>query len=388
MRYTLFFGMKRRFAQYVTGAICATALAAIAARADTVALRGKLPFKNVEVRDFVDGKLEFRGVSRETLRKPLVEIARIEIATQPMLTNAELLRGRNPAAASTAYELARADCTDAWIKDLACARLVGTYNDAGRFAPAVRAYLDVTRRHPQLANSLLPRNAAAPGSDDNRLAIKELRSFWNEAAPAGRPEGVRRLFLELLIIEDAQPVPPDLQPPAAADRPKPAESQPKPEDENGLPPLLFGDEPPEPPALHPHNDDAAAPPPTLSGNSIALAAARQLLAADQFAAAGAILERLQPYLDTETELTARILLARCRIETGRPAVAADDMLRLAESTTDRTLAATAFYHVALAHERLDRADVALDIYSKLLDREDLSVELREQVRQRLSGLER
>ncbi len=381
--------MNERFAQYVAGAICASLFVAGAARADTVVLSGKPPFRNVQIRNFIDGRLEFRGVSREILRKPLEQITRVEITDLPMLSNAELLRSRDPATACTAYELARSEYNEGWLRDLISARLVGSYNDAGRFAEAIKAYLAMIERHPQLGASLLPRKAQPPGSEANQLAIRRLRSFWEESLPSQRPEPLRRLFVDLAVLEGVADIPQDLRPPASAGQSASATSESRTESDDELPPLLFGEERANDrkPAT-PKRAASTGPPPVLSDDSLALAAARKLADSEQFAHARDIMERLLPYLDTQTKLTTRILLARCRLESGQAAAAADDMLKLADSTTDRTLAARALYHVALAHERLERADVALDLYSKLLDRDDLPAELREQVRRQLSSLER
>ena len=380
--------MKPTIAQYAPYVLCAILLATQPARADTVILHGKQPFRNVEVCGFEDGKLEFRGVSRETLRKPLEQVARIQLTAKPMLSNAEHLLTRDAAAACTAYELVLADCDQAWLSDFVRGRLVGTYDKTGRFSDAVEAYVGVVRRHPRLAEPLAPANVAPRGSNANLLSIKSLRSFWHDSAAADRPEAVRRLYLELLIIEDVSPVPADLCP-AETDA-EPVTGDVPPAQTEDLPPLLFGDSGPHD-QDRPRDRSATQPSrkaPVLAGDSIALKTARKLLAQGKYAAAGRIIERLRPYLDPEAGRAATILLARCRIEAGEPAAAADDLLKLAESADSRSLAAEALYYVAFAHERLDRVDVALDIYSQLLDREDLRAEVRENVRRRLENLER
>ena len=56
---------------------------------------------------------------------------------------------------------------------------------------------------------------------------------------------------------------------------------------------------------------------------------------------------------------------------------ANGLLALTESTANRGLAAAALYYVGVAHERMERADVAAELYRELLQREDLAPEIRE-----------
>jgi tetratricopeptide (TPR) repeat protein len=114
----------------------------------------------------------------------------------------------------------------------------------------------------------------------------------------------------------------------------------------------------------------------LPADSFVFTAIEQDLLAGRAERAQRVVERALEYVESDQRGRCRLLLGRCRIATGHPAQAADDLMTLALAESDRERAAEALYYVAVAHERMDRADVAATLYRELLQREDLPAELR------------
>ncbi|MFQ5805705.1 MAG: tol-pal system YbgF family protein [Phycisphaerae bacterium] len=247
--------MKPNSAQDLLGVFFTFLLTAGFTWADAVVLKGRPPFRNVRIIDFKHGRLVFRGVSKEVLRKPLNEVARFKIDRSPILTGAEALAQTNAQESPAAYRRALTKAADPWLRDLIRVRLLEACDRAGRFDEAVALYTELLRGQTVPANSPAPRHPGAVGWATNQ----EPRRHWL------------------------------------------AENEP-----------------------HPW----------------------------------------------------RLLLGRCRIALGQFARAADELLALAESAPSRGLSADALYYVGVAHERMERADVAAELYRELLRREDLPADLR------------
>lgn len=96
-------------------------------------------------------------------------------------------------------------------------------------------------------------------------------------------------------------------------------------------------------------------------------------------------ERALAYAATENRPAWVLLLGRARIAAGDAARAAADLIALADGSADAALACEALYYAALAHERLDRPDVAETLYRELRNRADLPDSLRARV---IEGLNR
>ncbi len=330
---------------------------AAVADADLVVLAGKPPFRNVQIVNFKHARLYFRGVSKEVLKKPLQDVLRVELDRCPALTSAEALVHADPPAAITAYERARGETTEAWLRTFIHVRLLGAYDRAGRFDEAVDVYLGVIAEQPELAEQCAPRQPAPAGSERNLRA----RDRLFEAIKATRAQpalaAVQTLALELLLFDEADPLPPEFAPPAS----RPArlvgtQSDPP-------PPLLFGE-----------GARRGEAPLSLPPGSFVLTGVRRALAAADVARATQLLERSRPYVAEREAPVWHLLHGRCLIELGRHARAADELLALTQPPHDRSLAAEALYYVGLAHERMDRPEVAAGIYRELLRQDGLAAE--------------
>ena len=338
-----------------------------ASDADTVVLTGKPPFRNVQIVDFKHGRLHFRGVSKEVLRKPLREVSWFEIDRCPALSDAETLADTDAHAAIAAYERALGKAGESWLQALTRVRLLGAYDRAGRFDDAVALYIQLAREQPELADQCPPRHPAPRGSERNRKAREQLLDAIRHTPSRPGPVALRTLTLELLLFDEVDPLPPEFAPPASQPASSPATQPDTP------PPLLFGDE-----------ERRASRTLRLPAESFVLSAVRQALAEADAARAARLLERSLPYAAESDAPVWRLLLGRCLIELGQHARAADELLALAE-TADRPLAAEALYYVGVAHERMGRVEVAAETYRELLQQDDLPENIR---RLAVQGLKR
>jgi thioredoxin-like negative regulator of GroEL len=375
-------------AQYLLCTFCALLPITRATLADTVVLEGKPPFRKVQVINFRHGRLHFRGLSKEILRKPLDEIARFKIDAFPMLSNAEALIRTDAEASISAYQQALEQADKPWLRDLIRARLIEACDRAGRFDQAVALFIELLREKPALATNLAPRHPGDPGSPINTKARRQLSNARESMQARVMVEPLQTLSLELLLFDDVDPLPPEFAPPASqptADFSGEASPATQPSAE---PPLLFGPVEQHAPAAAVPDDRGLieAAPPRLPPDSFVLSGARQAFERGNPRRAARLLERALPYLADHQSDNWRLLLGRCRIELGQLARAADELLALAESTLDHSLAANALYYVGVAHERMDRADVAAAIYRELLQRGDLPAELRQPAQRSLNRL--
>jgi tetratricopeptide (TPR) repeat protein len=350
------------------GLLCLALLATPCGRADTVVLAGKPPFRNVQILNFKHGRLYFRGVSGEVLKKPLGEVSRFEIDRCPALSSAESLGGTDAGAAIAAYENGLREAGEPWVQTLIRARLLGAYDRAGHFDDAVVLYIRLAPEQPELADACAPRHPAPPGSERNRRAREQLLAAIRSAGPRPVPPTLRTLALELLLFDEVAPLPRELAPPAS----QPASgltSQP-----GTPPPLLFGDD-----------RRRASQPLYLPGESFVFTGVRQALDEADAARATRLLERSRPYVAKRDSPRWGVLMGRCLIELGQPARAADELLALVETIDEGPVADEALYYVGVAHERMGRTDVAARIYRKLMQQDDLSAKTRELA---LQGLKR
>ncbi len=350
--------------------------AAAPACADTVVLSGKPPFHNVRIVGFRRGKLVFRGVCRETLRKPLGQVASFRIDGQPMLSNAEALVERDPAAAVTAYELALEQTRRGWLADLTSARLAVALDRAGRFARAARLWIDLLVAHPDWAAALVPRHPGPPGCLENTQVRRQLAAVYATHLSPDIRRPLATLWLELTLYDGLEPGPAG----AGARSRGTARTDSVASRPAGEPPPLFGAVRRKRPGATPAADlrrEAAGL--RLPADTFVLQAVREALDGGRTGRADAILSRALAHVAPAERGPWLLLQQRCRIEAGRCAQAADALLALSERTPDPALAAEALYYVGVAHERMDRADVAADIYRELLERSDLPPRLRKRV---------
>lgn len=326
--------------------------------ADTVKLRGKPAFQNVLVTGYSDGRVVFRGISKYIIQSPIREVESLAIDAAPDLSAAELhaAAGRWDEAAG-AYQQAARDAREGWLADLVVARRVMALDAAGRFGEAVESWLDALRQQTAPDNAIPPRRPGPPGGEANAKAIQALKAA---RLRGGAERAAQRLLLELLIYEDVAVLPASFGPSKPVD------------DDSGdsdrdAPPLLFGGRTSRP-----------AQGVRLDADSFLQEAARASIREGAFERAGRMLERAISFTHP-APAEWRVLLARCRIETGAADRALRDLgqLKLAE---DRAVQDEALYTTGLAYERLGDAEAARSCYRELMQRPRLSDELCERTR--------
>jgi tetratricopeptide (TPR) repeat protein len=351
--YTI--GMIRAFVR-PAGAILLLLAAAPDVWADTVRLAGKPAFRNVRISDFRAGRVIFRGVSGQYLHKPLEQVVWLEIDELPQLGIAEHAGAAGHwDRAAAAYRLALARADRPWLRDLIRFRLLSTYDRAGRFDEAVGLYAELLEG--KAAAVLAPRRPGSPGSAVNARARRRLVESLATSDSTAARRHLRTLLLELLLY-DGEEVPLELGLAIApATQPAPARSP-----ILGLP---MG-----------RKRHSTRPTVRLSTDSLLLSAARSALDEGDAERAVELLERGWPYVKRSARGSWRLLLGQARIEAGRYAQAAADLLDLAETAAEPDLAATALYYVGLAHERMEQTDVAGGIYRELLERGDVPERVR------------
>lgn len=323
------------------------------ARADEVKLFGKPLFRNVVVTAFEDGRLVFRGISGESIRKPLPQIEWVRSEAAPTLSAAEtaLQAGNGPAAVDKLRAARQSPI--AWERELAELRLIQALDQTGDFVAAVRQFIQVARDKPLVAETLYPKNFGAFQSAENRLALRELLDA-RSAKPTGPTDAVlARLQLQISLIEDIDPLPHDLQPkPSGPARPATGRR-------------LFGDAAPSP----------SAQGVTLGADAALFRVARAAARAGELVRAARLYERGLEFVDPADpgiEALRREQVAAAQQPPRQPANAGTN----SAPPGDALLAARALYDVALAHERLNRPAHARAIYRGLAERDDLPPDLR------------
>jgi len=373
--------------------------------ADTVVLNGQAPFERIRVTDFRAGRVVFIGLSRERLRVSLERVACLTIDTSPHFNAAEQARAAgDPATAVAEYHRAADESAEAWLLNLILVRQVQVHDLRSEFDEATSAYTEVCLRDSHMPARFRPRNVGPPASDVNRRARGHLAAAIESAGPGSSVRRhLRSLLLELTLIDEAEldpsPVGRELatQPATTAptaSRPAVAEN-----DDSGQASRSIGmlrvvgeaDSPTtrrgEPPAAAARAASPQVPETTrLPEDSLVLEVARRALTAGDSPYALRLLARARPFVPAAEDERWELLTGRARLEAGDPARAAADLLQLSERTRDGAVAAEAIYCVGLAHEKMNRADVATRLYQELLTRPDLSAELRARVQVRLEQL--
>ena len=375
------------------------------ARADTVELLDAPPFHQVTLRDFSGTHVIFRGVSGEFLRVPLTRVSRLEIDSLPDFGAAEQARAAADwATAAQRFQQLLLAAPKPWQRALIRKRLVDVYEFSGQFGPAVQLIADLIATSPDPALPPFPRAPGPVGSATNQQAREALRRALASAAQgqanstpdhradppsgAGGPagglfaadapaaqarEGMRSLLLELDIYDEL----PNLPAPSSH-RPAPLATGATTEPALGILPAAPTTAPAPQTAPAPTTQPAEADfAPRLHRDSLLLDCAEAALRADDHSRALRLLERGFPYVPPDEREPWRLLLGRARLECGRAAEAAADLLQLATHTRDSEMSCKALYYVGLAHERLRRTDVAAQVYRDLLRRENVPGAIRE-----------
>ncbi len=348
--------------------------------ADTVKLTGRPEFRGVSVRGYGRDRLTFRGVSGEYLRKPLAQVEWVAIDRLPELTAAEsAFAAGDWVKAAGSYENALEDADQRWLRDLIRVRLLTACDRGERFDRAVALFTQLAATDPEAARHHVPRHPASVGSETNGQAMETLEAaLAADPSPATVPR-LRSLLLELALYEDIEPLPAAIvhrttTRPASASQPVT-----DPGDRLGILP-----EPPE----QPTEVVIAAAPLRLPAHSFVLDAAQAALGSGEHRRATRLVERAMPYVARSERGPWLLLLGRCRIEAGRYAEGAADLLDLSLGDSDPAVATLALYYVGLAHERMGQRDIAAKLYRELLERPDAPEDTRAEARQGLERIQR
>ncbi len=340
--------------------------------ADTVELVGKPPFEGVEIVGFRTGRLHFRGQSGETLRKPLSQVARIEIEGLPDFTAAETCK--DAATALDRYEIAARNADRPWLRLLIRARMISARDRTGDFEGAVREFVSLVRDGTLADGAAAPRHPGAVGSAANGRARELLQSAADHLDHAEAQSALYRLTLELFIHDELEP-PPDIGPVDSTPKPEPAAPATAPT-APGRPRKLFGDAAPV----------AAIHPVRLTADSLLFDEARAALAEKRGARAVRLLEPALPFFDEQTRWDVRLLLARARLDVGELARAAGDLLALTGDDAPAAIAPQALYYLARSEERMQRPDLARQHYAAAAAHPAASGELTEDAKAALERL--
>lgn len=357
--------------------------------ADTVVFTGKPPFRNVAITDIRHGRLLFRGVSGETVQKPLGLVTSVALDTLPQFAQSDdaVAAGDYDSALAALNECEK-EVRENWQRTLVRYRRLAVLSAAGRTDQALAAFADLVREDPQTPAENLPCDIGPTASSANRAALALLRKTRFRGVTPALEQALAVRRLELTLLEEPDSVRREFTPleqRSASDAPA---SQPTDDDDA---PLLFGT---------PRAAPSAAPI-ALSRDSPLRIEARRLLAAGDARTALRLLERALPFVRNIDRGWWTLDACRCRIELREFARAADELLAVSTAAdaaaasankaappagaADRALAAWALYYVGLAHEGLNRPDVAADQYRELRSREDLPADLVAEVE---AGLQR
>lgn len=340
------------------------------AYADTVLLQDRPPFRRVEVLGLRDGRLVFRGVSGEVLRKPIEELAALELEALPSFTQAERARlAGDWITAIAGYEAALHADPPVWLVGLLRRRTMEAYDAAGRFADAVGVYVELLEEHPAHPPGVGPIQPLPVGSPQYRIALERIAEASGRSLGAAQRELLKRLWLEILLVQEVAPLPDELAVPAG-------DPQTGAEDA-GAPPLLFSDEP------------ARARPVTcrLGADGLLLRAARQAFDEGDAARAERLLSRAMEYVEPKHAAPWRLLRGRVQIERGKIAEALADLSKLADAAVPTALAMESLYYVGLGREQLGQADAARAAYRAVAESPVATTEMRVLARMRLARLE-
>ncbi len=369
---------------------------AVVAAGDTVTLVGKPPFNNVQITDYRGGRLVFRGVSREVLRIPIEQVQSLEIDGLEALNAAERAAGSADwATAARHYENALTRTGERWLADLMALRMLEVCDRAGRFDRAVELFVELVDAKGGGTTVRPPKRAGPCGSAENRTARRKLERAIETTRSITAQEIFRKLYFELLIADDAEDFDRLFPPPAADGRGAAGGSI----------------------------SLAASPLAPAEGNLVR-PAVLNALASGEGERALRMVRRMLPYVESaerapfpghpaestgeagksadvdghsidpagSANRTAivktvdaagkydrdgwRLLLGRAQIQAGDAVAAIAGLIELAHRARDAAVAVEALYYAGLAHERIDRADVAEELYREVLGKEAASAEMR------------
>lgn len=377
------------------------------AGADTVKLFGKPEFRDVQILGFEDGRLAFRGLSRQVLRKPLSQVEWLAIDAYPAVAQAENPPDGDAVTAVAAYEQAIAAADEPWLERLLRVRQVQALDRAGRFDEAVALYLRLLGDRIAGVDAVRPRRPGSPGDPANQRARELIETALDYGRYRAHASDLQRLRLEILLWDGVDPLPapfaaqtgepggrlagrgggawgPDAagadgiatgETAGAIGRNPPDGNEPAAEP---LPPRMFGD-------IAPETDNRTR----LGADSFVLSGARDMIAAGRIEPARRLLERARVFAAHEARLAWKLPLERCRIECGDAAGAAERLARMADSPEATSAErAEALYYVGLAHERQHRSQAAAGAWRRLLELDGVPDGIRREAGERLREIGR
>ncbi len=351
-----------------TAALLAALLGPARARADEVKLVRRPVFRNVQVTDYRDGRLHFRGVSRQTLRKPIAEVEWIRIDGWPELNLAE--RPPDPdMPTAPQYELLIRQTAEPWQIDLLRIRHAQALDRERPLNEALPAYLKLLADRVPGAAAARPRHPDPAGSAGHAAARARLRTARSLGQYRTFQQDLLLLELELLLWDQVSPLPRPFSQWARtpAEQTPPA---PEPEAESDAPPAMFADVP-----------LVVEGAPRLPPDSFVYQAIDEALDLDDRPAARAWIERVTPFA-AEDDPGLALRVARLALAES-PGDAVPLLETLRESNADLPSGALATYYVGLAFQRLERPAAAEDAWRALLRHRGADERLRAFARARL-----
>lgn len=350
-------------------------LAAAPVAADVVELVGKPPFNDVRVCGLRDAVLSFEGVSRETLRKPLAVVARIELAEQPAFTAAEraAAAGRVDEALGR-YRSAMAAGGPPWLGNLIRYRIVQLSPAGAPLEDCVPAFLELVEADPGSTSCGALLTPAAPGSPQNRAARAALERALEDHDRDALTTILRSLLTELLICDDATELP-DL-PGARTGRPAVPGDATVTADGDAII------------DLSPRSKSGPRPASvSIPSGSIVYRAVAAALDASNADRAENLLRRVETYTRAEERRAWELLKARVRLLRGDQQAAADVLARLSQVAPADAIAIEALYHLARALDAGAQRDRARTILHVLVTRMDTPPSLRTRAQELLTQME-
>lgn len=346
-------------------------------RADSVKPAGQPAFRQVQLTDFRDGQLSFRGVSRQILRVPLVGINRVSCDDVPALGRAEQALGAGDVArALDAYDEALEAAPSDWLCNLIRCRRLAALNRSGRLTEALQTYDELCREMPFVA-SLVPQTCPPAGAASNPQTRARVAALLERAPDIETRQTLGRLLLELYLQDEVADVPAFLLPASAPPRtatPKTAAPDPNTggfffereiEDEPELETAVLVELPPDSPVF----------------DSI-----RAALRAGRYAEVRRRVIQALPYTPAARVAACRLLAGRALLGAEQYEQAAAELMSLADAGIGGPAEAAALYYAALAQERLGRGGVAQYCLLKLSRRDDIPADLVPDIRAAMTRL--
>ncbi|MDX2198447.1 MAG: hypothetical protein SF069_05680 [Phycisphaerae bacterium] len=370
----------RRVKLLFCGAIFAPSAVVLA---DSVKLLDRPVFENVAVEGFRDGKLHFRGVSGQLLKKPLAQVEWFTADNVPELTEAErAIAGGRAADAIPLLVSAVKEDSEPWLKDWVQLRLLRAFDAAGRFDEAVAQYVELLRSGAADERVAPPRVAGPPESAMNAAARRILKGALDDPKIGAAQMTARGFLLEIALLDDASDQITEIRGDATAAESKrrqkprygllPEQSEARPKSRFGLPPnsflLSYAARVLEP---LPSAEEKRPPTPTE----------------EDLARALRVLSNARSHLaDADGEL-ATLLIGRLRGATGDSEGAMQAFTELlAREETNGAIAAEAGYRAAGAYESAGQIEAAIRAYRDAAGRSGCPEEISRRARAALRRL--